>query len=331
MFAYAFATYVIRNDSYIPGALVLAHVLREMETSAELVCLITPDVSSCAAEALGSVFDSVVRVKPIDLHQCHDQHRQYLSQVLSRINVLRLGPDGDLGHEYTKVVLLDADVLPLRCFDHLFALPTPAGILNERSRYLKRTDSNLRYTADERRLRLGRWEWHHVYRRMLHGEPIPASVTDRVLEDRDNYGVNSALLVITPSMEEYREMLHDLSECSETQEQCARFRWPDMQYLTARWSGLWHNVDACFAGIGGYPSIDVLFGTHFAGLKPWQFRHQSVVNSFSRFPDFQRWYAEYLAMMDAHPTLRANARLAALADGVRGLLAHGTKPVIIRT
>ena len=327
--AHAYATYIIRNDSYVPGALVLAHTLREMETPADLVCLVAPEVSRSACNSLETLYDAVIRVEPINLSACRDQRRQHLSQVLTRVNVLRLGADGDLGCRYTKVVLLDADVLPLRCFDHLFAVPTPAGILNERSEYLKRTDSDRRYSADRSRLKWGRWEWHHVYRRMGHGEPIPTRVTDRVLEDPDNYGVNSAVLVVTPSMDEYRSMRDDLECCADTQEMCAGFRWPDMQYLTARWSGLWHNVDACFAGIGGYPSIDLLFGTHFAGLKPWQVRHRSVVNSFSRFPDFQRWYAEYLAMSAANPALRDNPRLASLAEEARTLLAEPAKPVII--
>jgi len=320
MAANAFVTYVIRNDSYIPGALLLAYALRQMDTPADLVCLTTPDISARGRSSLELLFDRTITVEPLSLSCCRDQRRQYLSQVLSRINVLRLGSDGDLGCAYAKVVLLDADLLPLRCFDHLFALATPAGVLNERADYLKQTDDSRRYLTDLGQLKWGRWRWHSVYRTMGHGQEIPSEVTDRVASDPGNYGVNSALLVVSPNMSEYESIRDDLEKCEATRKLCAGFRWPDMQYLTMRWSGRWHNVDACFAGIGGYPSVSVLFGTHFAGPKPWQVRHKSVLRSYSRYPDFQRWYREYLGMMAEHPRLRGYDRLARLEGSVRELI-----------
>jgi hypothetical protein len=318
MAAHAFVTYIIKNDSYLPGALLLAHALREMETPADIVCLATAEVSENARASLGELFDRVIAVEPLRLDSCNDQHRQHLSQVLTRVNALRLGADGDLGCNYAKVALLDADLLPLRCYDHLFALPTPAGVINEHAEYLKGADHSGRYVADRSMLRWGRWRWHSVYRRIPHGERIPSAITNRVLTDPDNYGVNSALLVLAPDMEEYRAIVADLERPS-TQGLCAGFRWPDMQYLTARWTGRWHNVDACFAGIGGYPSIDLLFGTHFAGLKPWQTRRDSVCRCYSRFPDFQRWYHEFGRMMQSYPGLRSNHHLVGLERRIRDL------------
>jgi hypothetical protein len=308
---HAFATCIIRNDSYLPGALVQAHALREQETPAQLVCLVTPEVSREGCRALGLVFDRVLVIGPIVCPESRDQGRQHVSHVMSRINVLRLGPDGDLGCGFEKVVLLDADVLPIRCFDHLFLLDAPAGTINERADHLKRTDAERKYVADGP-LSHGRWQWHHHYRRIPHGERIPRALTDRVTHDPANYGINTAVLVVRPSMDEFYDMVAALSSGTGAASRLRQYRWPDMQFLTAYWSGRWHNVDACFAGLSGYPQLELLFGTHFAGPKPWSFEHPTVARRFRRFPDFRRWYVEYLELMNDYPALRRRSRFARL-------------------
>lgn len=207
----------------------------------------------------------------------------------------------------------------MRCFDHLFAIDTPAGIVNERACYLKKNNARLRYAADSKKVRYGRWQWHSVYRDVPHGAPVPRHITDRVRTDPANYGINAALLVLEPSMDEYLLVSDRLAADPHIRQLIACFRWPDMQFLTLWWSGAWHNVDACFAGIGGYPELSVLFGTHFAGLKPWQTGHKSVATRFFRFPDFQRWYDDYLLMLDSVPALRHNPRLEKLGKRVAAL------------
>lgn len=309
MSRYAFVTYLIRNDSYLPGALVLAHVLRRLETPADLACLVTADVGAAARELLAILFDRVIPVPALRLSACADQRRQHIRQVLTRVNALRLGPDGDLGCSYDKIVLLDADVLPLRCYDHLFVVDAPAGILNERTDHLKAVDEHGRYTCAAALLAHGRWRWHEVYRTIPHGSAIPEEITDRVRTDTDNYGINTAVLILEPCMSDYRAIMDELTHGERIGELLAQFRWPDMQYLTLHWSGRWHNVDACFAGLCGYPDLSVLFGTHFAGPKPWQLKNRTVTSRFARFPDYRRWYAEYVDLVETYPRMADDERL----------------------
>ena len=67
-----------------------------------------------------------------------------------------------------------------------------------------------------------------------------------------------------------------------------RFTWPDMQYVTMRWSGQWHSVDVKYSGFNGYPNLAALHGTHYAGVKPWYFkRDPKTVRKFSRYEDFR--------------------------------------------
>ena len=312
---HAFVTCVIRNDSYAPGALVLAHSLLEQRARADLVCLVTADVSLPARGYLSLLYDRVIEVRPVSLAHA-DQRRQYIGQVLTRVNALRLGPDGDLGCAYRKIVALDADLLALRHYDHLFLVDAPAGILNERPEHLKRTGPDRRYDADRASVRHGCWQWHRVYERMPHGAPVPASVTDRVRSDPGNLGVNTAVLVLEPSMREFCAMAAELERPGAllAPELLARLRWPDMQFLTLWWSGRWRNVDACFAGLCGYPDVDALFGTHFAGPKPWQVTHPTVARRFSRFPDFLLWYDEFAEMLDRYPKLAGWPRLRRISE-----------------
>jgi len=312
MSRYAYVTCLIRNDSYLPGALLLAHSLREQETPADLVCLVTPEISHSARRSLARVYHRTVPVNAVQLNEARDQHRQHISSVMTRVNALRLGQDGDLGCNYARVVVLDADVLPIRCFDHLFSVEPPAGILNERREHLKgprRQDGHRTDSPSH-----GRWCWHRVYRAIPHGWPIPEDITNRVRVDPSNLGINTAVLVLEPSMHEFRLICSDLAADDETARLIDGFRWPDMQYLTLFFSGRWHNVDACFAGLCGYPDMSVLFGTHFAGVKPWQFRNRSVAGCFSRYPDFQYWYREFDRMMAAQSELASNRRLVRLRE-----------------
>ena len=312
----AFATVVFKNDSYVPGALVLAHSLREQETRADLIVFVTNDVTPTARDALARLYDHVIVVPALERREHCEQGRQYLSQVLTRLHALRLGGDGDLGYAYEKVVLIDADVLPLRCYDHLFLVDGPAGILNERAELFREADSHRRYITPSS-INHGRWRWHHQYRKWPHGSPIPQRITDRVLADPSNYGVNTAVLILEPSFNEFDAMARALLYRTGAAQHLEAFRWPDMQFLTAWYSGRWRNIDLCFAGLGGYPDPRVLFGTHFAGPKPWQINHETVIRRFARFPDFQLWYAEFLELLSAHPELRRWRKIARLEAFVR--------------
>ena len=64
----AFVHLVMKGDSYTPGALVSAYSLRLTGTSAQLVCMVTPDVSADARKRLSVVFDKVVEVPYLTAH-----------------------------------------------------------------------------------------------------------------------------------------------------------------------------------------------------------------------------------------------------------------------
>jgi glycogenin glucosyltransferase len=311
----------MRNDFYVPGALVFAHALRKLHSQADIVCLVTAAVSEEAQDALELVFDRVIEVDEIYISHPRRQERQDRPYLFTRFNALRCGPDGGLGMQYEKIVLADADILPLRFFDHLFTMNTPAGILNERKVNCVKWTPEGRYVIPETVEREGKWNWHAIYESTCaHGERIPQHITERVRTDVGNLGVNSSLLVLKPSLEEFERMLNGAKRSA-----IADFNWPEMQYATLHWSGQWHNIDLRFAAFNGYPRLDVLCGTHFCGYKPWNFREQGTIRRFSRFADYRLWQQRFVEMIDGEPRLLKWAKLARLrrdSEGLRRGMTH---------
>ncbi len=104
----AFATFLMLNDNYLPGCLVLAGGLRRQNVRVPLFVLVTDEVSPQAREALSELYDHVVEVERIYVPHARRQERQDRPYYFTRIQVLRLGRDGDLGFDLDRVVVIDA-------------------------------------------------------------------------------------------------------------------------------------------------------------------------------------------------------------------------------
>ena len=324
---HAYVTFLILNDSYLPGALLQAFALREQDPNTDRICLVTSSISAAVRSVLHLLFTFVVpvndlyvpRIKAQEAGGAGDDSRGDLAWLFTRLNALRLGPDGDLGFCYKKIVLLDADILPLKHYHHLFLLEGPAGIINERKEHFVDCDSEGCHRIPALVEIRGRWRWHEVYRTVGHGDRIPQDLTDRVVNDPENMGVNTALLVLEPSIADYVAILEELGNEEIARLIATTFSWPDMQYLTKYWSGRWSNIDVCFCGINGYPKLSCLFGVHFSGIKPWDVRRWKSVKHYARFDDFRYWYSEFLRMIQALPSIRTSSRIAQLEKKIREL------------
>ncbi|KAF8274132.1 hypothetical protein EI94DRAFT_1794765 [Lactarius quietus] len=124
---YAFVT-LLTSDSYLPGALTLAAALRDIHPSPSLppevdfqtVCLVTPETVDVASiKLIRKAFDVVVGVEIIEEDNERGLQllgRPDLTTVLTKLHVFRLT-------QYSKIIFLDADILPIRTLSHLFTLP----------------------------------------------------------------------------------------------------------------------------------------------------------------------------------------------------------------
>lgn len=310
----AFVTFLMSNDSYLPGCLMAAYGLQRQGSTSRRVCVVTPEITGRARSALAVLYDQIVEVDPVGPPGPAEQavrgeeprtgSARDMSASLTRFTSLRLGPDGDLGCAYEKVVVLDADLLPVRDFEDLLALPAPAGIINERREHMASIDEKGQLVAPP----TGdgdTWVWHEIYADICpHGAAIPAEITDRVATDPSNFGVNGSLVMVAPSMAEYERFL-DWAARPEINH-LIRHDWPwtDQQAATLYWSGQWTSIDVSYSTLYGYPSLAQARGLHFAGVKPWSWRKQGFGRRLTRFPDYRLWAQVYIEMLHALPELR---------------------------
>lgn len=292
---YAYVTFLIKNDGYLPGALTLAYSIKRFD-DAETICLVSEEISENAKYALRLVYDNVAEIKSIRLKHCIKTGRQDRNELLTRFAPLLL--------DYDEIILLDADVLVLSDIRELFDVPAPAGIINERKE---------NFISDRNLINGGKWHWHEEYDGICpHGEKIPSYITDRPGKDAGNLGVNSALWRLTPSKEAFNEIL-DALKTPEVLQLYHGFAWAEMQLATILWSGRWTSIDVKYCSIGGYPSLELLKSTHFAGLKPWSINNKSI-KRYSRYPDFKEWYSVFLQLFYSYPPLRGYKNLKRLEE-----------------
>ncbi|KAK5662812.1 hypothetical protein OQA88_6223 [Cercophora sp. LCS_1] len=116
----ASAIALLLTDTYLPGALVLAHSLRDAGTKKKLAILVTLDtVSAEVITQLKVVYDYVIPVprirneRPANLFL---MNRPDLHSAFTKINLWRQT-------QFKKIVYLDADVVAYRAPDELFDLP----------------------------------------------------------------------------------------------------------------------------------------------------------------------------------------------------------------
>ncbi|RCH85765.1 hypothetical protein CU097_004186, partial [Rhizopus azygosporus] len=114
----AFVT-LVATDSYASGALVIAHRLRDLGSRKELLCLVTPNISTHVQNILSKYYKTI----PVETIRSKDYQnllllgRPDLDISLTKIHLWRLT-------QYKKIVFLDADTLPLQNVDELFDRPS---------------------------------------------------------------------------------------------------------------------------------------------------------------------------------------------------------------
>lgn len=316
---YAYTTFIIKNDSYVPGALVFAYTLKKYKTKNDLICFITDDISQEAVDSLKLLYDFVINTDQLIVENKRKQSRQDVKYLFNRFKSLLLYDDKYTGKSYEKIIIADCDLLPLSNWDDLFELNTPSGIINESKDNCMDYDEEGKFVIPNNYYKDGNWKWHKIYNKICpHGSLIPKNITDRVDKDNSNMGVISAIYLLSPSLEFYQSIIDDIND-EEIKNKINNYNWPEMQYMTSKLSGTWHNIDLRYASIGGYPTLEYLKGIHFAGLKPWSFKNKSL-KVFGRFDDFKLWFKVYVNMIESNKKLKQNKKLVKLYNNVKDLL-----------
>ena len=318
---FAFVTFLMMNDSYLASSLMMAYGLQKQKSEADTVCMITSDISEEAIEILKIVYDKVVLVEPIFIPHKERKGREDRPLWFTRLNALRLGADGDLGMNYEKVCILDADVYPIRYYDNLFSLKAPAGMINEKKENCLEYDENGKYVFPESLKTEGKWNWHKKYEPICaHGEEIPKYLTDRVKTDVLNLGLNGSIYLFDTNFKQLEEIKEEVKTEEVRKFVGELFKWPDMQYFTMRWSGEWTSIDIKFSSFNGYPNLDLLCGCHYSGFKPWYFKKKGL-KIYKDHEDFAFWYDMFLEMAEkTYPELSEKPKIISIVKKIDRLL-----------
>ena len=308
----AYGTFIFRDGGYLPGLLMVAYRLRVMGLKgAKLVCCYTPDISDEVVDVLRQLYDTVFPVEYLRFGRDRKGRQAPLPSMFTRFRLIQDHPayEGCL----EKILIFDADMLPLKSYDTLFDLSCPAGVINESKDHMK---SNKEYSGAT-----SQWEWHEQYSKICpHGKNIPKIITDRPLEyPKENMGINGGLMLLSPSDKDFASFKSWCLDESH-QDSINEMSWPDMQSITAFYSGDWTSIDAKYLGLYGYPNIQSLSGVHFIGPKPWQRNLKGFEYRINKYPDYRLWAEEYIKMCEDMPEILGYKPLENLKQSIQAIL-----------
>ncbi|KJZ75682.1 hypothetical protein HIM_04839 [Hirsutella minnesotensis 3608] len=110
---------LLLSDSYLPGALVLAHSLRDAGATRKLAVLVTTDsVSADTITQLQAVYDHILavpRIRNDNPANLYLMNRADLHSAFTKINLWKQV-------QFSRIVYIDADVVAYRAPDELFDL-----------------------------------------------------------------------------------------------------------------------------------------------------------------------------------------------------------------
>jgi len=277
---YAFISLLFPNKkgecTYLDGALLTALGLRKQGTKYKIICMVTPDITQDIKEILKIVYDEIIEVdyiSPLEkaniriqgdiFHKdSYKDENEYtdICNVFTKLHIF----NSEL-FPYEKVVFVDNDLIPIKDFDSLFELDTPAGWLEQ--------IEELIYNDGDYYTRI----WG-VWKNIKHNERIPQKFTE--VHEKPGSSINAGLLVIKPDIHIFNDMIQQLqTPVNEWIGDNCKFKgWIDYKgnktrkymgeqdYLTQYFSGEWKMIDGRYCAWGFFHNIDTM-GIHMAGLK----------------------------------------------------------------
>ena len=292
-FAYAFGMFPNPKNgqaAYLDGCILGALGLKRQNTLADVICFITPDISTEDKTKLEVVFDKVIYVPYISPYKMKGEGK--LSTIMMDPGIFKNCPNYTKEHPYShvffklhifnpelfpyeKVCFVDSDLVPMNYYDSLFMLDTPAGWVEYRKKW-----------PYQKSFHWDRCDY------LEHGKPIPKIFTDTGTKGASD--VNAGLLLVKPDKKEYESMIKQLTspvdqwlgpgkehigfydmDLDMNKSITGRkfvdssYCYPEQNYLTKRFSGKWKYIEYSFQSWSLDPCNS--FGIHMAAFnpKPW--------------------------------------------------------------
>jgi len=254
---YAYATLLIGGESYVPGCLVVAAALRwHVHTRASLICMVDDSVPESTRNMLAQLYDRVPVIRRLRAHDSGYPPELLADAYRDMYTKLHLF-DAAL-FPYERVCFVDADLLPLRCFDHLFTLPAPAAVIES-------VDPTSQY------------EYVQHMHGVRHGQPVPPAILEVTSDEDVTGGINGGLMVIKPDRPRFEDMVARIQlpmpewgmRHRELYTRGIRYGFPEQHFLQVEFQDDWTAIDPRFNSMR--TDLPHSFGVHWTiGRKPWQ-------------------------------------------------------------
>lgn len=280
---YVFISLLFPNKNgkctYLDGALLTALGIKRQNSKYKIICMVTPDIDDDIKKILQIVYDEIITIdyiSPLEkagikiqgdlFHKdSYKNENEYtdMCNVFTKLHIFnsKLFP-------YDKVIFIDNDLIPLKDFDSLFKLDTPAGWLEQIEELIYNDGDN--YTR----------VWG-IWKNIKHNQLIPKKLTD--VYKKPASSINAGLLVIKPDINVFNDMIKQLQspikEWLNYDKNETKFKgWIDYKgkrvncymteqdYLTQYFSGEWKMIDGNYCAWFNSPDLDIK-GIHMAGLK----------------------------------------------------------------
>ncbi|KAG9295015.1 hypothetical protein G9A89_017809 [Geosiphon pyriformis] len=244
------ATLLTKENKYVKGAQVLAYSLLKVKSKYPLVILHTDALSQTTLNEfrkLGCLTREIKFINPPP--STKKELNEYYRETWTKLRVWEM-------EEYQRIVLLDADMLVIQNMDELIELPLKNDWLAASSACTCNPLKVSNYPKD--------WT------------PDSCAYTDsKTHEGLHQYYFNAGLLVLTPSIEKFRQMEEALRNHPAPQ----TLLFPDQDFLNEIFRARWHRLSYKYNALKTLRNChekmwndDEVKNVHYILKKPWDIK-----------------------------------------------------------
>eukprot|EP00397_Hematodinium_sp_SG-2012_P007068 GEMP01007110.1.p1 GENE.GEMP01007110.1~~GEMP01007110.1.p1 ORF type:complete len:635 (-),score=124.56 GEMP01007110.1:1638-3542(-) len=228
------------SPTYILGALVLGQSLRQSGTTKDMVVLYTDDVQHI--ELLEQVGWQPILMEDVESTAAlFGGDRGRFDRVFNKLRALSLT-------QYSKVCMMDIDMLALENIDDIFDLPAPAA--------MRRNHAKINYPEKHGELLDGTYFFFGSDR---YGENV--QLHERWKSWAQSGGINAGIMVLEPNQQVLNNMLVEVKDPNHPSH--VPGSGPEQDYLTRYYADRWRNVAVEY----NYQLHQLFFGLHPARVK----------------------------------------------------------------
>lgn len=232
---FAYVTVLFGESIYLAGALVLGYTLKRTHTPNPIIILVTPDISEKSRHQLKKFYTQIIEIPYIIPSKTifSSEANERFMNVFTKLQVLSLS-------SYSKILLLDLDMIVCKNIDHLFLLTPPAACLK------------------------------HFY--VPYGKPIPPNMICK--NNKLINTINAGLMLLKPDPSELEKIKTSII----ASDQINQFKYPEQDYLSLRYCDKWTSITFNYNYQFGLTSrvkkshykFDQIYVIHYSSsYKPW--------------------------------------------------------------